>query len=173
MEIETDKAIMDYEAYESGVLQDILVPEGEHASIGSVIARIDDGVPAAEPLPSEPDAEHGSSDESSDKTSSDPSARADPASTRRSGERVLATHSFGDLHARTPSNSTASRERAPVAGSSAQTSRTLCRILAAILTHPRLRRRRRFPNRPLSRAPTYARRRQCRSTRRARSSAAG
>ena len=40
-EIETDKATMDFEAYESGVLTAILVPEGETAAIGTLIAELD------------------------------------------------------------------------------------------------------------------------------------
>ncbi|PPG01895.1 dihydrolipoamide acetyltransferase [Pseudoclavibacter sp. RFBI5] len=43
VEIETDKATMEYEAYDAGVLRDILVAEGEVATIGTVIARLDDG----------------------------------------------------------------------------------------------------------------------------------
>ena len=39
VEIETDKATMEYEAYDAGVLRDILVPEGQLATIGTVIAR--------------------------------------------------------------------------------------------------------------------------------------
>ncbi|MFA1538692.1 dihydrolipoamide acetyltransferase family protein [Actinomadura monticuli] len=40
VDIETDKAVMEYEAYEAGVLEEILVPEGESAAIGAPIARI-------------------------------------------------------------------------------------------------------------------------------------
>ncbi len=49
LEIETDKAIMEQEAYEAGVLAEILVSEGESVSIGTPIARLDDGIdhPAA------------------------------------------------------------------------------------------------------------------------------
>lgn len=43
VEIETDKATMEYEAYEAGTLSEILVDEGELVSIGTPIARIDDG----------------------------------------------------------------------------------------------------------------------------------
>ncbi len=43
VEIETDKALMDFEAYDSGVLATILVPEGESVAIGTPIAEIDDG----------------------------------------------------------------------------------------------------------------------------------
>ncbi|TDD78963.1 dihydrolipoamide acetyltransferase family protein [Actinomadura rubrisoli] len=38
VDIETDKAVMEYEAYEAGVLDKILVAEGESASIGAPIA---------------------------------------------------------------------------------------------------------------------------------------
>ncbi|TCC45317.1 2-oxo acid dehydrogenase subunit E2 [Kribbella capetownensis] len=41
-DIETDKAVMEYEAYESGVLGRILVAEGEEAAIGQPIAVIGD-----------------------------------------------------------------------------------------------------------------------------------
>lgn len=40
VEIETDKALMDHQAYEDGVLTEILVAEGEVAPIGTPIARV-------------------------------------------------------------------------------------------------------------------------------------
>jgi pyruvate dehydrogenase E2 component (dihydrolipoamide acetyltransferase) len=43
VEIETDKATMEYEAYEAGTMSKILVAEGENVSIGTPIALIDDG----------------------------------------------------------------------------------------------------------------------------------
>ena len=43
VEIETDKAVMEYEAYQAGTLARILVPEGENADIGAPIALLDDG----------------------------------------------------------------------------------------------------------------------------------
>ncbi|WP_223628967.1 dihydrolipoamide acetyltransferase family protein [Microbacterium sp. EST19A] len=43
VEIETDKALMEQEAYDAGVLVEILVPEGENVAIGTPIARLDDG----------------------------------------------------------------------------------------------------------------------------------
>jgi pyruvate dehydrogenase E2 component (dihydrolipoamide acetyltransferase) len=43
VEIETDKATMDFEAYEAGTLVEHLVPEGEQATIGTPIALLDDG----------------------------------------------------------------------------------------------------------------------------------
>ncbi len=51
-EIETDKATMDLEAYESGTLQQILVKEGETVPIGQPVALIGSG--AAAPQPSQP-----------------------------------------------------------------------------------------------------------------------
>ncbi|HUX03768.1 MAG TPA: dihydrolipoamide acetyltransferase family protein [Acidimicrobiales bacterium] len=50
VEIETDKATMEYEAYEAGTLVEILLPEGELAPIGAPIARLDNGQPNA-PVP--------------------------------------------------------------------------------------------------------------------------
>jgi pyruvate dehydrogenase E2 component (dihydrolipoamide acetyltransferase) len=43
VEIETDKATMEYEAYDAGTLSQILVNEGETVSIGTPIALLDDG----------------------------------------------------------------------------------------------------------------------------------
>lgn len=43
VEIETDKAIMEFEAYDSGTLAKVLVREGERATIGTPIAELDDG----------------------------------------------------------------------------------------------------------------------------------
>jgi pyruvate dehydrogenase E2 component (dihydrolipoamide acetyltransferase) len=50
VEIETDKAVMEYEAYQAGTLAEILVPEGQNADIGAPIALLDDG--SAGPAPS-------------------------------------------------------------------------------------------------------------------------
>src|ERR1700722_132457 len=49
VEIETDKAVMEYEAYEAGTLAEILVPEGRTADIGVPIALLDDGAGGAAP----------------------------------------------------------------------------------------------------------------------------
>ena len=42
-EIETDKATMELEAYEDGVLEQVLVPEGTTVAIGGRLAVIGDG----------------------------------------------------------------------------------------------------------------------------------
>jgi pyruvate dehydrogenase E2 component (dihydrolipoamide acetyltransferase) len=47
VEIETDKAVMEYEAYQAGTLSQILVEDGQTVDIGAVIALLDDGTGAA------------------------------------------------------------------------------------------------------------------------------
>ncbi|KKI21446.1 MULTISPECIES: dihydrolipoamide acetyltransferase family protein [unclassified Leucobacter] len=49
VEIETDKALMEQEAYDDGILSEILVAAGENVPIGTPIARLDDGSEAAAP----------------------------------------------------------------------------------------------------------------------------
>ena len=59
-DIETDKAIMELEAYDDGVLEKILVAEGETVPIGTPIAVLGDGSGVSsepEPAPSEQSAE--------------------------------------------------------------------------------------------------------------------
>ncbi|GGM53878.1 dihydrolipoamide acetyltransferase family protein [Microbacterium saperdae] len=51
VEIETDKALMEQEAYDAGVLVEILVAEGENVAIGTPIARLDDGRDEVAPSP--------------------------------------------------------------------------------------------------------------------------
>lgn len=51
LEIETDKATMELEAYDDGVLERILVAEGERVPIGTPIGMIGDGSGTAEPEP--------------------------------------------------------------------------------------------------------------------------
>lgn len=71
VEIETDKALMEQEAYEDGVLSEILVAVGELAVIGTPIARIDDGR-APEPTANNDSAERtaNSSSEAANETES-------------------------------------------------------------------------------------------------------
>src|SRR5436309_2340188 len=45
-EIETDKATMDLESFDAGVLEEILVPEGETVPIGKAVAVIGTGAGA-------------------------------------------------------------------------------------------------------------------------------
>jgi len=53
-EIETDKATMELEAFEAGVLQQILIPEGQTVPIGHPIAIIGDSAAPVAPTPSAP-----------------------------------------------------------------------------------------------------------------------
>ncbi|SNS66011.1 pyruvate dehydrogenase E2 component (dihydrolipoamide acetyltransferase) [Actinomadura meyerae] len=102
VDIETDKAVMEYEAYEAGVLEEILVPEGESAAIGAPIARIAPAggakpaakaEPAAEPeakaeAEAEPEAKAESKPEPAPAESAAPAPAAAPA---RTPERSAAT----------------------------------------------------------------------------------
>ncbi|MBW4077010.1 MAG: 2-oxo acid dehydrogenase subunit E2 [Acidobacteria bacterium] len=58
VDIETDKAMMEYEAYEAGTIVEILVAEGGVATIGTPIARLDNG--QATPAPAAPATSQGS-----------------------------------------------------------------------------------------------------------------
>ena len=53
-EIESDKATMEYEAYEAGTLAEILVPAGGLVSIGVPIARLDNGKASPAPAAAAP-----------------------------------------------------------------------------------------------------------------------
>ncbi|ABU58099.1 dihydrolipoamide acetyltransferase family protein [Roseiflexus castenholzii] len=50
-EIETDKVTIEIEAFESGTLTEIVVPEGQSAPVNAVIARLDGGNGAQPPAP--------------------------------------------------------------------------------------------------------------------------
>jgi pyruvate dehydrogenase E2 component (dihydrolipoamide acetyltransferase) len=90
VEIETDKATMEYEAYEAGTMSKQLVPEGELVSIGAPIALIDDGKGAAEPDAGSPGAkvdateQEAATSQESDETPAEPApaeAAAEPGPT--------------------------------------------------------------------------------------------
>ncbi|MEV0792608.1 dihydrolipoamide acetyltransferase family protein [Kribbella sp. NPDC050459] len=90
-EIETDKAVMEYEAYEGGVLGRILVPEGEEAAIGDPIAILGDEQPVkpqeAPPTLTPPQAQASSSTRSPVSAPAEPPA---PAATDRPAASPLA-----------------------------------------------------------------------------------
>jgi pyruvate dehydrogenase E2 component (dihydrolipoamide acetyltransferase) len=75
VEIETDKAVMEYEAYQAGTLAEILVPEGQNADIGAPIALLDDG--AGGPAPSVTAA--AGQDIAAERTGQPPASPAAPA----------------------------------------------------------------------------------------------
>ena len=86
VEIETDKAVMEYEAYQAGTLAEILVPEGQNADIGAPIALLDDG--SAGPAPSASDA--SSSTDSPERRQPTPVA---PAASASSSQALAAADS--------------------------------------------------------------------------------
>jgi pyruvate dehydrogenase E2 component (dihydrolipoamide acetyltransferase) len=69
LEIETDKALMEQEAYDAGTLVEILVAEGENVAIGTPIARLDDGI------------DHGTQPQAADNVSPQPTATATATAT--------------------------------------------------------------------------------------------
>lgn len=85
VEIETDKATMEYEAYDAGVLHDILVPEGEQATIGMVIAHLDDGNDDTPTTSSDLDTQEQASGETGRSGAASPAATVDDAETRHTG----------------------------------------------------------------------------------------
>ncbi len=88
VEIETDKAIMELEAYEAGTLATILVPEGELVPIGAPIALLDDGTPSESSAPAVPPRERAESFVAD----SAPSAATEPGD----GSRATAERGDGD-----------------------------------------------------------------------------
>lgn len=99
VEIETDKAVMEHEAYEDGVLGEILVKEGDTAPIGAPIARL---VGAGEPVPA-PESAPTPSPEPAAEPAAEPVAAVEPAApaapaapapavtTRADGGRILSS----------------------------------------------------------------------------------
>ena len=55
-EVETDKATMEMEAFDDGVITEILIKEGDNAAIGSVLAVLDGDSAGTAPAPSAPAA---------------------------------------------------------------------------------------------------------------------
>ncbi|MFI0371145.1 dihydrolipoamide acetyltransferase family protein [Actinomadura sp. 1N219] len=83
VDIETDKAVMEYEAYEAGVLEKILVAEGETAAIGAPIAVLATAA-GASPAPAAAASEPASAPEPKPVAEA-PAAPAPVAAVARSG----------------------------------------------------------------------------------------
>ncbi len=86
IEVETDKALVVYEAEDEGTLEEILVSEGEPAAVGQPIARLGGGgVAAAVAAPPARDGSHGAAE---------PTARpnATPVARRTAVELGLSLH---------------------------------------------------------------------------------
>src|SRR2546426_1163217 len=86
VEIESDKANIEVEAYASGKLSKIVVPEGESAPIGAVIAEIGDG--GAAPRTEKPAGPEGQA----------PAAEAEPKSKPVSAEAPKAQAAKPEAH---------------------------------------------------------------------------
>ena len=89
-EIETDKATMEMEAFDEGVLTDILVQEGEKAAIGGTLAILDGDGDGSASEEEEPTAEPAANTASEPSPSAAPTATAEPAAAAESsdGERL-------------------------------------------------------------------------------------
>lgn len=92
-EVETDKATMEMEAFDDGVLTEIRVQEGEKAEIGSVLAVLDgDGGDSAPAPAAAPAAETKPAAAEAAPAESKPAAAVAPAATGSAdGERVKAS----------------------------------------------------------------------------------
>lgn len=101
-EIETDKATMDLEAFEDGVLEKQLVEEGTIVPIGEAVAVIGDGSGAgggekpadAEPAEKQPAAE--AKEEAEPAAGADPSAESGPSAEEPSGDEQQGDEQTGD-----------------------------------------------------------------------------
>ncbi|HLH62979.1 MAG TPA: dihydrolipoamide acetyltransferase family protein [Ktedonobacteraceae bacterium] len=98
-EIETDKATMDLEAYDSGVLEQILVQEGETASIGQPIAIIGTGAAAAAQTQQEPPARTAAASNEQRAQPAPPVSSAAPAAPATSGQHEAASAGNGAIKA--------------------------------------------------------------------------
>jgi pyruvate dehydrogenase E2 component (dihydrolipoamide acetyltransferase) len=88
VEIETDKAVMEYEAYQAGTLSRILVPEGQTADIGAPIALVDDGSDTPAPTPTSTSTPTTSS---SERTEAAPPSQPPLSVPSKDGQRVTAS----------------------------------------------------------------------------------
>jgi pyruvate dehydrogenase E2 component (dihydrolipoamide acetyltransferase) len=88
-EVETDKATMEMEAFDEGVLTEILIPEGGKAAIGEVLAVIggDDGA-GASPAPAAAPAEKAPSESKPAPAAAAATPSSTPAPVAADGERI-------------------------------------------------------------------------------------
>ncbi|WP_026874213.1 dihydrolipoamide acetyltransferase family protein [Jiangella gansuensis] len=92
VEIETDKAIMEHEAYEAGVLAEIVVPDGGTAPIGAPIARLQT---AGDPAVAAPAAEPAAKQSAAAEKPAEPEAAPAPAAAEPAGTPAPADGSNG------------------------------------------------------------------------------
>jgi len=93
-EVETDKATMEMEAFDEGVLTEIRVQEGDKANIGSVLAVLDGesggAAPAAE-KPAAPSEEKAAQPKADEAAPASASAPAPAVANQEDGERIKAS----------------------------------------------------------------------------------
>jgi len=95
-EIETDKAVMDLEAYEGGVLEKILVQPGENVAIGAPIAVIGDGSGSASSSGDGSDAAAAPSADAPAPAASESDTGAQPPAEEKPGEEKAADTSLSE-----------------------------------------------------------------------------
>ena len=96
-EIETDKATMDLEAFDDGVLEKLLVAEGATVAIGQPVAFIGDG--SGTGSGSEADPSSGSEAGAESEKKADDSAAPDPAAPEAGGSAEAAAPASADVAA--------------------------------------------------------------------------
>jgi pyruvate dehydrogenase E2 component (dihydrolipoamide acetyltransferase) len=96
-EIETDKTVVEMEAFVAGTLVEIVVAEGELVPTGTVIAYIDDGRPESEPVASTPTPAKPAEPPPSARVEAEKPVRAVPRTTASPVARRLADEYGIDL----------------------------------------------------------------------------
>ncbi|GAA0370518.1 pyruvate dehydrogenase complex dihydrolipoamide acetyltransferase [Actinoallomurus spadix] len=108
VDIETDKALMEYEAYEDGVLGEILVAEGQTASIGAPIAiLLGEGESAPPKAPAAPEAAPAANGQAA--APQQPAAAPAPAATATVPAQGAPAEASNDTRSRPPSSPLARR----------------------------------------------------------------
>ncbi|MES2474483.1 MAG: dihydrolipoamide acetyltransferase family protein [Verrucomicrobiota bacterium] len=87
-EVETDKATMEMEAFDDGVITEILINEGDKAPIGSILAVLDGDSAGAAPAPAATAEKPVESAQGNTAPAASQAAAAAPAAPRESGERI-------------------------------------------------------------------------------------
>lgn len=77
-EIETDKAVVEFESYAAGVVRQILVAAGNTVPVGEPIAIVGEAAEAAPPAPEPPDDDDAPADEAADEAPEPPPSAAIP-----------------------------------------------------------------------------------------------
>lgn len=88
-EVETDKATMEMEAFDDGVITEILIQEGDKAPIGSVLAVLDGDSSGSSPAPAAAEAEKQAEAAPSDApATAAPTSTPAPTTSQASGDRI-------------------------------------------------------------------------------------